>query len=361
MTNQSANVPFTAQVIAQDRNGDTVENFFGNATFTGAAEGAISNAVLISEINPGNPDGVEFVNVSTKPVDVSGWSIVTYDPSPTVRSTTIIPSNSIVPPLGIFRLSEAGTAPGLFPDLFNGTAIGWLGNSTTVSVLLQNAQGAIVDFATLSSSASITSPVTIPTSAWSGAELSRARTTTIPDIAFLVGDAETAASNLVVTARSSNTNLILNSGLILIGTTSNRTLRLLPQTNQFGVATIALTVSDGFQTNDASFVLTVASVNDAPVIGGAFTNILVGLEDTVLTNSFTISEVETPVNSLTLSATSSNKTLIPDANITFSGTNATRVMTIRPATNQFGSTTIFLTLVMAKRILSVPSSSRSPR
>ena len=167
---QLPNVPFATQVTAQDRNGDTIENFSGTASLSAVTgDGPSTQPVLISEINTGNPDGVEFVNVSSFPVDVSGWRIVVYDPSPTVRSTTIIPANSILAPNGIFRITESGTAPGTFPNLSAGTTFGWVGGSTAVSVLLQNPQGAIVDFATLGSSASIISPLTIPTNEWSGA------------------------------------------------------------------------------------------------------------------------------------------------------------------------------------------------
>src|SRR5947209_19271463 len=42
---------------------------------------------------------------------------------------------------------------------------------------------------------------------------------------------------------------------------------------------------------------------------------------------------------------SSNQGLVPDANIAFGGSGSNRTVTVRPATNQFGSTTITLTVI----------------
>jgi hypothetical protein len=47
--------------------------------------------------------------------------------------------------------------------------------------------------------------------------------------------------------------------------------------------------------------------------------------------SFTISDPETPAANLVLGASSSNTTLIPDANIVFGGEGANRTVTITPA------------------------------
>jgi hypothetical protein len=84
-------------------------------------------------------------------------------------------------------------------------------------------------------------------------------------IAFTVGDAETSAAGLVVSASSSNTTLVPNANLVLGGSGANRTLTATPAANQFGSATITVTVSDGTLSSSDTFVLTVSAVNDAPV------------------------------------------------------------------------------------------------
>src|SRR5947209_11978328 len=45
-----------------------------------------------------------------------------------------------------------------------------------------------------------------------------------------------------------------------------------------------------------------------------------------------------------VSGHASNPVLVPDANILFGGSGSNRTVTLRPATNQFGSTTITLTV-----------------
>jgi hypothetical protein len=88
----------------------------------------------------------------------------------------------------------------------------------------------------------------------------------IGGITFNVSDAETGASSLVVTGTSSNTNLIPNANLLFSGTGTNRSLTVTPATNQFGTSTLTISVSDGITNATTSFLLTVNSVNDAPVL-----------------------------------------------------------------------------------------------
>jgi hypothetical protein len=61
--------------------------------------------------------------------------------------------------------------------------------------------------------------------------------------------------------------------------------------------------------------------------------------------SFTVGDQETPLGSLVVTATSSNKTLIPDANLVLGGNQGSRSITITPATGQSGTSTITLSIV----------------
>lgn len=82
---------------------------------------------------------------------------------------------------------------------------------------------------------------------------------------FTVDDAETATGSLIVTAASDNPALIPLVGLVLAGTGGDRTLTITPAADQFGSATITITVDDGHGgLASASFVLTVRPVNDVP-------------------------------------------------------------------------------------------------
>ncbi|MGB0580941.1 MAG: lamin tail domain-containing protein, partial [Limisphaerales bacterium] len=66
----------------------------------------------------------------------------------------------------------------------------------------------------------------------------------VRNIPFTIGDPETAASNLVVTASSSDQAVIPDANLLIAGPDSNRVLTIVPLTPS-GSATISLTISDG--------------------------------------------------------------------------------------------------------------------
>jgi YVTN family beta-propeller protein/autotransporter-associated beta strand protein len=85
---------------------------------------------------------------------------------------------------------------------------------------------------------------------------------TLGPLAFTVGDDLTPASSLVVTATSSNAALLPSAGIALGGAGSARTLTATPVLGASGTTIITLTVSDGFQTTQRAFTLT---VTPAPV------------------------------------------------------------------------------------------------
>src|SRR5436190_951977 len=170
-------------------------------------------------------------------------------------------------------------------------------------------------------------------------------------IAFTVGDVETAAATLTVSGKIGRTTWRANAYITLGDSGANRTVTVTPAANQFGTATITVTVTDadGGTSND-TFVLTVNSVNDNPTISdiaNQATN-----EDTATgATAFTVGDVETAGAGLTLSGSSSNTKLIPNANITFGVSGANRTVTVTPAANQFGTATITVTVTDADRSL----------
>ncbi len=85
-------------------------------------------------------------------------------------------------------------------------------------------------------------------------------------LAFTVGDAETAAGSLTVTATSSNPALVPNANIVMGGSGASRTATVTPAAQQNGTASISLSVSDGALTTTSTFLLTVSAVNDAPTI-----------------------------------------------------------------------------------------------
>ena len=62
--------------------------------------------------------------------------------------------------------------------------------------------------------------------------------------------------------------------------------------------------------------------------------------------NFTVGDAQTPVANLTLSATSSNTTIVPNGNISFGGSGADRTITIVPAANENSSNGVTITVTV---------------
>jgi formylglycine-generating enzyme required for sulfatase activity len=60
--------------------------------------------------------------------------------------------------------------------------------------------------------------------------------------------------------------------------------------------------------------------------------------------AFTVGDAQTAAGSLTVSGSSSNTTLVPNANIVFGGSGANRTVTVTPASSQTGTATITVTV-----------------
>jgi hypothetical protein len=160
-------------------------------------------------------------------------------------------------------------------------------------------------------------------------------------IPFTIGDAETAAASLTLVGESSNIGLVPNTSIVFGGSGADRTVTLTPAANQVGTTTITLAVSDGDLSASRTFTLSVQ--NTPPTISDIPNQTI--LENTALGPvAFTVGDSETPAGSLTVSGTSSNTTLAPDASIVFGGSGPSRTVAITPAAGQSGSTTITVTV-----------------
>ena len=169
-----------------------------------------------------------------------------------------------------------------------------------------------------------------------------AEDTPTPAIGFTVGDGQTAAGSLVVTATSSNPAVVgnTNAALALGGSGANRTLVVTPQPNASGTTVISVIVSDGAQSASSAFQLTVTAVNDGPAISAVASQTT--NEDQGIAIPFTVSDAETAAGSLTVQATSSNTALVAAAGIGLGGSGGSRLVTLTPVANASGVTTITL-------------------
>jgi len=128
------------------------------------------------------------------------------------------------------------------------------------------------------------------------------------------------------------------------GTGTSTVIGYAPSTNYNGIDSFIVQISDGNGGLDTITVnVTINSINDVPTISNI-------LNQATLINvptgniPFTVGDVETPVASLTVTATSNNQSLVPDANITLGGGGGGRTIQITPAANQTGTATITVTV-----------------
>jgi len=171
--------------------------------------------------------------------------------------------------------------------------------------------------------------------------------TPIGPIAFVIGDVETPAGSLAVAANSSNSTLVPNTNIVVGGTGTDRAVLITPASNQSGTANITISVTDGDGgSTNRTFALTVIASNNLPLISDiADQTISQGTATAAL--AFTVQDLETPPDSLALAKTSSNQALVPEANILFGGSGNDRTVTVTPAANQSGTTTITITVTDA--------------
>jgi len=160
----------------------------------------------------------------------------------------------------------------------------------------------------------------------------------------------TGASNevqtLTINATSSNTGLIPNPNVTYTSPNATGSISFTPTANAIGAATITVTVGDGQAQSSSisqTFTVTVTNVNDLPTISN-IANQTVNEGNATATIPFTIGDLETSASSLSVAGTSSNPTLVPNANIVFTGSGANRHVRVTPAALQFGSATITVTV-----------------
>ena len=177
-----------------------------------------------------------------------------------------------------------------------------------------------------------------------------AEDTAVGPLAFTIGDPDGLAG-LSVTASSSDTTLVPNANLLLGGGGSDRSITVTPALNQSGSTTITLTVSDGTATAESTFVLTVTPVADPPTITAIGDQALDPGESTGPL-AFTIDDPD-GLAGLTVTATSSDLSVIANANVVLGGSGAARTVTVT-ATSNTGSTLI--TVSVSDGVLSASTS-----
>lgn len=170
--------------------------------------------------------------------------------------------------------------------------------------------------------------------------------TTLSAVAFTIGDAETAAEDLVVTAASSDETLLPPGGIVLGGSGTGRTVTLTPAGGISGTTTVTLTVTDAeMLTATDTFVLTVTPVYTLPA--EPIPDVVMDADGSVTLNFQMGNGFWVP------SATRSNADLFNSVgtsstnDIRFQGTGTNRTLRLRPTGGRYGSSSISLTITGA--------------
>jgi len=159
-------------------------------------------------------------------------------------------------------------------------------------------------------------------------------------IPFSIGDIETSTSSLTLSVTSTNTALIPTNRIYLAGSGANRSIKAVPLANKSGTSRITVTVRDANgATRSDNYMVAVNSVNDTPSASD-ISNKTINEDGNTGNIAFTISDVETPASILSVSATSSDTTLVPTSRVTFGGSGYNRTVKVTPATNKHGKTTV---------------------
>lgn len=163
------------------------------------------------------------------------------------------------------------------------------------------------------------------------------------NINFTVYDEESTGS-LSITGASSNQALVPSGNIFIGGSGSSRTVNVIPAPNQYGTTTITISVSDGSNPPVTdSFNVTVSSVNDLPTISNISNRSTNEGTPTGVIN-FTVGDVETAAELLTVTATSDNPSVVSNTNIQLNGSGASRNLVITPNSTGFGTSTITVTV-----------------
>ena len=162
-------------------------------------------------------------------------------------------------------------------------------------------------------------------------------------LAGITTGATNESQTLTVTASSSNPSIFSNPTVTYTSPNATGSLNLTAANGASGSATISVTVNDGGAANNTIVRTFTATVNRLPIIS-AITNetILVSTATTAI--PFTVSDVETAATSLTITASSSNVSLVLAGGIVLGGSGGNRTVTVTPVAGATGNADITITV-----------------
>ena len=151
-----------------------------------------------------------------------------------------------------------------------------------------------------------------------------------------------------MTATSSNPSLIPNPTVSYASPNATGSLSFAPAFQGFGSAVISVTVNDGGASNNIvtrTFTVTVNPVNQVPTLN-ALAN--VAMNENAAAQAVSLSGINSGAanesQTLTVTATSSNPSLIPNPTVTYTSPNSSGTLSVAPIAQGFGSAVISVTV-----------------
>jgi hypothetical protein len=225
--------------------------------------GSYTFAVIVTDANGFTASGTVTATASNGPATLvlSPYEVVVNaGASLTFRADAFDASGALVAVSPAFSTSGGG-AIDPSSGLFHATTGGTHTITATAAGLTAHATLTVVgNVANTAPNIGAIPPQTIPANGTTGA------------LPFTIGDAETPPASLTLARASSHPALIPPEGIVLGGAGADRTVTITPATNQSGVATITLTVSDGALATQTDFTVTVTEtltswINTQPGVG----------------------------------------------------------------------------------------------
>ncbi len=164
---------------------------------------------------------------------------------------------------------------------------------------------------------------------------------------------DSVAQTLTITAVSSNSAIVLNPSVVYTSPSATGTLLLVPVSDQFGTATVTVTVQDNGGTIGGSidtvvrtFIVTIMPVNDPPLMDVITDRTI--FEDSPLQTVALTNVRSGPTNevsqSMTMTAVSSRPDVIPNPTVIYSSPASSGSMTFTPVPHVSGVAVILVTI-----------------
>ncbi|HKE60333.1 MAG TPA: Ig-like domain-containing protein [Pyrinomonadaceae bacterium] len=165
------------------------------------------------------------------------------------------------------------------------------------------------------------------------------------------GPNETGQVNSI-SATSDNPGLIPNPAVIYTSPNATGSLTFTPVANMNGSAVVTVTISDnggtangGINTLSRTFTVNVAAVNDAPTLDPIANPADIAENSPQQTINFSgVGAGDSEIQSLVVTATSNNPTLIPNPSVSYTSPQATGSLNYTPVAGQAGDAVITVTV-----------------